>query len=305
MSNLYGELAEYGLFDSINRFLANDPICKGALKVKNDCIDIPKLEKEYITYIRTKRLGVLHDIPDNGSILIVHDSSAFAEISAELFQAVVFRRKGIYIKEQSLNVYQDTDRFIVGYHFPHWLTFRHLDPTFNDRRPIDVMYAGKRRKQRDDIYNGICKSSKRLGLRTCLTQSKKQVDRTGNPPDGMLTPKDYVKKMRQSKMCYSLMGTGYRSHRDWEALLCGAFMLNDDRSMRTCQFRGLEVGKHFVVIDQNDIQGQLEYWLEHEDERLEIARNGFKAAWDIWGSSVDQWHPVRRLACNLISKHEW
>jgi len=307
MTENSSELAEYKIFDSLTDFLYNKPSRFGPLKIKNDKVFVPSFgENNYLTYIRSKRLGTNDTIKDDGSILVFHDSSAYAEISPEFFQLVMLRKRGVYLKEQSLNIYQDTDRFVFGHHFPHWLAFPHIKEEFNVDRDIDVMYAGKRRKQRDGLYDDIERSSQKLGLNYFLGQSKKQVDRlTGKPPEGLLSPRKYVNKLIRSKIAYSLLGTGYRSHRDWEALLCGAFLLNDDRSVKCCHLRGLEEGRHFVSIDPEFVKAQMQYWIEHEDERIAIAKRGFDAAWDIWRGSTDHWFPARKLIFEKIKQNAW
>ena len=306
MNNCESELAEYRLFDTLDNFVANKPTKAGPLKVKGDRVIVPSFGKNYITYIRAKRLCAYDTIKDDGSIMIFHDSSAYSEISAEFFQLVMFRKRGIYLKEQSMDFYQDTSRFIVSYHFPHWLSYPHLKYDFNTNRPIDVMYAGKQRRQRNGLYEDITRASKKLKLNSFFAQSKKQIDRkTGEPPAGMLKPKDYVKKLRTAKIAYSLLGTGYRSHRDWEALLCGAFLINDHRSVQCCQFRGLEEFRHFVSVDPDHVEAQLKYWIKHEKERNEIARAGFEAAWEIWRDCADTWQPARILVRRKIEENGW
>ena len=306
MSDYSSALAEFRIFNSVDDFLNNRFEKNGPLAVKKDMVIIPPFKRNYITYIRSKRLETPDDIKDDGSIFIFHDSSAYAQISPQFFNIVMLRKRGIYIKEQSLNIYQDTDRFIVGYHFPHWLSFQYMSPVFAEDRPIDVMYAGKARKQRDKLYYDICQASKQLRLKTCFGQSKKQINvQTGSPPEGLMHPREYVKNMRRSKICYSFLGTGYRSHRDWEALLCGSFMLNDMRSVKCCQFRGLKQGHDFIAIDHGNIKGQMEYWLNNPKERIEIAKNGFDTAWGIWKGCQDQWQPIRKLAAMKIGRNGW
>ncbi len=139
-----------------------------------------------------------------------------------------------------------------------------------------------------------------------LTQSKQQRDpKTGKEPEGILNPKKYIQLMRRSKLAYSFLGTGYRSHREWEALLCGALLLNDKRSVDCCQFKGLVPGKHFITIDEDDVDAQAKYWLSHSDEREAVAKQGFDAAWEIWKDAIDQWHPIRKTISERITGNGW
>lgn len=301
-------LAEYRLFDDLESFIFNKYREAKPLKVKKDVIYIPKLPKAKITYIRAKRLQAVGEFLDkeNKSILVVHDSSAYAEISPSLYQAVMFRRWGIYAKEQSLGIYADNDRFVVGYHFPHWVTFKFLKQSFKEKRDLDVVYVGKARKQRNDLFNNLRLYCKQMKLNYVITQSKKQVDfATGRIPEGLLGPKQYVELLRSAKLAYSFLGTGYRSHREWEALLSGALLLNDPRSTICCQFKGLEEGKHFINIREGGFKEQLKYWINNDEEREEMARAGFTAAWEIWKDATDHWYPIRKLIAEQIIKNKW
>ena len=167
IEHLYASLGEYRLFDSLEGFTNNKYSKAGVLDVKNDHVIVPKLPSSYIVYIRIKRPTVISSLSyqSSKSILIVHDTSAYAEFSPVLYQQVMWCPKGIYAKEQSLNIYKDMDRFVVGYHFPHWHTFKHLNSDFNSDRDIDIMYAGKYRKQRRGLYDDLERTCKKNNLK--------------------------------------------------------------------------------------------------------------------------------------------
>jgi len=306
MTDFSGELGEYRLFDTLDDFVNNKFTKRALLTVKKDIVIVPKLPRSPIVYLRVKRVGVKGDFleNDNGSILVAHDNSAHAEISAGLHQAVMFRKCGIYLKEQSLNIYADTDRFVVGYHWPHQLVFKHLQKNLKANRSLDVVYAGRARKSRDALVNSVVRSCKKLDLKYLVTQSKKQISAT-NTPEGLLPPKEYAKKLSIAKLAYSFLGTGYRCHREWEAMLSGALLLIDKRSVDCCSFRGIEPTEHFVVIDESDIKGQMQYWIENQEKRESIARKAFDASWKVWRNAQDHWQPIRQLAADRIRENKW
>lgn len=64
--------------------------------------------------------------------------------------------------------------------------------------------------------------------------------------------------------------------RVWEVLLSGALLL-EQKNSQILQF--FEPGKHFVFFESpNELEEQIEYFLDHENERREIAEEGMKRA---------------------------
>lgn len=99
---------------------------------------------------------------------------------------------------------------------------------------------------------------------------------------GQTTPAEWIKIYSASKMvfcshyhdpsgnvpCYQA------SPRVFEALACGAFLLVDDqRDVRTL----FKDGEHLVIYkDRDDLRKKVRYYLEHDDERMRIAKSGMQ-----------------------------
>ena len=81
---------------------------------------------------------------------------------------------------------------------------------------------------------------------------------------------------RQSKVNLNFSTRSIKSgipQRVWDVLACGGFLLTNYQTELDDYF---EVGKHLVVYEEDaEIPDKIEYYLVHEDERMEIAQAGY------------------------------
>jgi len=85
----------------------------------------------------------------------------------------------------------------------------------------------------------------------------------------------YVEILKKSKIVLNFsysMDSHQLKGRVFEAILCGAMLLESENPQIRCYFTP---GKDYVSFDsEDDLVDKIKYFLEHEDERLEIAARG-------------------------------
>ena len=88
---------------------------------------------------------------------------------------------------------------------------------------------------------------------------------------------EYIQKINESKICISSNVKSPRlSGKYYEILACGTFFLTTrPEDFGTLGFKN---GKHLILYenDFNDLESQIKYFLEHEEEREKIALEGMK-----------------------------
>ena len=92
-----------------------------------------------------------------------------------------------------------------------------------------------------------------------------------------LSFEDYANYFKQSKINLNFqtnMGIPQRKGRPFEIAACGGFMLSTNPET----FLGkddlmFEPQKDFIILDPNDLNSQIDYWLNHDNKREEIAFN--------------------------------
>lgn len=85
----------------------------------------------------------------------------------------------------------------------------------------------------------------------------------------------YVEILKRSKIVLNFsysVGSHQLKARVFETMLCGAMLMENKNPQTRCYFRP---GEDYVSFDsEDDLIDKIKYFLEHEDERLEIAARG-------------------------------
>lgn len=111
-----------------------------------------------------------------------------------------------------------------------------------------------------------------------------------------------VEILKRSKIVLNF-SYGVASHqlkgRVFEAMLCGAMLMESENSQTRCYFTP---GEDYVSFDSKyDLIDKIRYFLEHEDERLEIAARGELKArkylnhTEFWGKVISKLKEVQEL----------
>lgn len=112
----------------------------------------------------------------------------------------------------------------------------------------------------------------------------------------------YVEILKRSKIVLNF-SYSVDSHqlkgRVFETMLCGAMLMENENPQIRCYFTP---GEDYVSFDsEDDLIDKIKYFLEHEDERLEIAARGELKAWnyynhiEFWGKVISKLKEVRKL----------
>ena len=150
-------------------------------------------------------------------------------------------------------------------HLPLWTpndqTLFYGDP--NSKRLIDIQFCG-------DITGG---GKYREEYIKKLEKLKYNVFISGKSKDKREPIKGYTDKLRQTKIVPNL-SNGLLKGRIFETTLCGAMLMEPEKSVCSAYF---VKGKEYVPYeDEKDYFDKIRYYLEHENERLEIAVAGHK-----------------------------
>jgi tetratricopeptide (TPR) repeat protein len=97
---------------------------------------------------------------------------------------------------------------------------------------------------------------------------------------------DYVRYVQESRITFNRSVTGDVNMRCFEATACGSLVLVDRASLPEVS-RWFEPGREVVPYGDDDFEQVVAHYLEHEDERLAIARAGWER--------VQQHAPAPRL----------
>lgn len=153
--------------------------------------------------------------------------------------------------------------------FAAFLATKDWSPIPSCEKPLDVCFIGavsmesrQHRKQQAKIIKAACK---KLGLNHEIKfiSSKDKVHQN-----------KYASIMRQSKICPSLKGLGYRCRREWEVLSLGSVLMMD-RILLTDQLKlvDIEPEKHFVFQKENVLE-QLKALMDDNQTLDRIANDG-------------------------------
>ena len=188
-------------------------------------------------------------------------------------------------KEKSESCYK---RFL-----PLWTPF---DPLiyFNEgfTRDINVSFLGQANGYRSHRMKYIQHLRRNnLPIYCSLVSQTKQLSRN-----------KYVEILKKSKIVlnfsYSVDSHQLKA-RVFEAMLCGAMLMENESPQTRCYFTP---GKDYVSFDsEDDLVDKIKYFLEHEDERLEIAARGELKArkyynhTEFWGKVISKLKEVKEV----------
>ncbi len=90
--------------------------------------------------------------------------------------------------------------------------------------------------------------------------------------------KKYARELRSSRICFSPFGYGEICWRDYEAIFSGALLIKPDSSHVETYPDVFKDKKTYVACkwDFSDLDEKIDYYLSHEDERLDIVNNAYK-----------------------------
>jgi hypothetical protein len=116
----------------------------------------------------------------------------------------------------------------------------------------------------------------RSGRQEILSQIPEVVVKGGRGNDN-LSLEEYTSYFKQSKINLNFqtnIGIPQRKGRPFEIAACGGFMLSTNPEA----FLGkdglmFEPQKEFIILDPNNLNSQIDYWLKHDGHREEIAFN--------------------------------
>jgi len=180
------------------------------------------------------------------------------------------------------------DRFL-----PLWGTWDPLiynNPGYN--RDINVSFSGQ-----VDGYR-----SKRIPFIQHLMENNISIDcslfNSKNPPPHS----KYVEILQRSKIVLNFsysVDFDQLKGRVFEALLCGAMLMENENAQIQCYFTP---GEDYVSFNsKEDLVDKIQYYLEHEDERLEIAARGelkvrnFYNHTEFWKKVINKLKEVQEL----------
>jgi spore maturation protein CgeB len=198
------------------------------------------------------------------------------------------RQRHIEFSDLCGDVASNADRFKDPRMIQAWSA---VDPTvFYDRglpRDKDVSfigsvdYEGKRWAQRISYINAL----RAAGINVVVR---------GGQRGDRISWEQYAELLCRSKISLNFsknLPTPYCQikGRVFETMACGAMLLEDDGD-QTCRF--FEPGRDFVIfVSPNDLLGKVQYYLAHEDERLRVARTGYKKVMNKY-SAQEMWRGI-------------
>jgi hypothetical protein len=98
-------------------------------------------------------------------------------------------------------------------------------------------------------------------------------------PQNRVPQEEYYRELRQSRICVSPIGYGEICWRDFEAVLSGCLLVKPDIGYIHTQPNIYSPYKTYIPVrwDYSDLREQCAYYLCHENERMEIAENAYRA----------------------------
>lgn len=88
---------------------------------------------------------------------------------------------------------------------------------------------------------------------------------------------EYARHLQTGKILFNCSNWNEITRRLFEGMACGQFVITDHISERTGLYQLFTNGMHFVTYKSDkELLEKIEYYLEHEDERIEIAKAGYQ-----------------------------
>ncbi|MGH1456367.1 MAG: glycosyltransferase [Alphaproteobacteria bacterium] len=152
-------------------------------------------------------------------------------------------------------------------------------PRVHARVPLNALlrFAPKRERADAQRANDItCRMGVSYARDTVSFQRKKMREAlSAHLPTDKLSRRAYFKEMQQSKICVSPFGLGEITLKDFECFLTGALLLKPDMSHMTTWPNFYQEDKTCIFHDwdMQNLEEKIDWVLNHEQERIEIARN--------------------------------
>ncbi|GAG60074.1 unnamed protein product, partial [marine sediment metagenome] len=146
----------------------------------------------------------------------------------------------------------------------------------------DAVFLGSvdelKHKLRWDIYKGLERFGREGAWRVLVGKppSGPMVDlEEGWRERGFIVGDDYVRVLARSRaMLFGSSKWRYMVRKYFEGMACRTLVMAD--SPRSADLVHFKPGWNFVEIDRGNWREKLEYYLTHEEERLEIAQRGYE-----------------------------
>ncbi|NER01403.1 MAG: glycosyltransferase [Okeania sp. SIO3C4] len=147
-------------------------------------------------------------------------------------------------------------------------------------RDIDVSFVGTVQIENDkDRY-----SDRRKGIDALRKAGIEVYQAGGQRSDLRLSVEEYARVFMRSKISLNFprtglpeMGVFQLKGRVFEATLCGSLLLEEEENPETAKW--FEPNVDYVTYkDETDLVEKVKYYLEHDDERIEIARRSYEKA---------------------------
>lgn len=178
----------------------------------------------------------------------------------------------------ALNVVMDTqydaDKFISL-----WVPQDHR-LFYESYKDIEVSFVGSR----------LAHYAERVSYLDHLANHGVNVYISGGQREAHLTMAQYADILRRSKITINFNGSSptrplqQAKCRIYEAMLCGAMLLEQDNS---CIKRWFEPNQDYIPFsDPTDLENKIRYYTTHENERMAIARNGHDKMIKSYHSSI-------------------
>lgn len=140
-------------------------------------------------------------------------------------------------------------------------------------KPIyDVVFPGRIVEKSKNIYaSGDAYGAQRMKLAQSLLKYNIRYS------ESKLPQCQYQQMIRQGKIVFNCTGTPYDlNKRVFETLAANRLLLTNNNSHYSGVLKLFEHKKHLVVYnDEKELHEYVEYYLKHDDERLQIAQNGY------------------------------
>lgn len=201
-----------------------------------------------------------------------------------------------YMKKMDDSYY--LDNLTIPYiHFPWFTDERIYGPS--DEKEYDVAFLGSYRKRiyplRHEIYNSLPSLCKEMKCKYLLSDrppgktTERRISDLSN--EGYFVGESYARALAKSKIF--IFGNSifdYPISKYFEVMGCRSLVMAD--KPQTATELHFESGYNYVEIDRTNWKEKLRYYLDNDDERERIARNGY--------NTVMKYHNSRVRAKQLV-----
>jgi len=113
---------------------------------------------------------------------------------------------------------------------------------------------------------------------------------------------EYLRRMSTARFALSIRGNGQFSHREIEAIAIGVPLLYEDRGQS--MIAPLIPDHHYIKITPGTLKSKLEYYLEHYDEALAIAKRA-RDYYDTHFSQAGMQNAFKKIVDMILTGEAW